>query len=221
MKKFYTHNGKSQQGPFDIDELKQQGITKSSMVWYEGLDNWVKAADVLELKKLFAVPPPFIKEAVPPPIDKASYIEQEVYSEKQKNKSSWGVGKVIGVSLTVCLVFFIGIIVLGNINVDTDSSFLKLTVNPPNPVVVSENAGDDPSSNIFNYRAGVDATILNQGGVGSVLVTCTLHQGSKQFERSQELYMSENQTQKVHFTFDEAVLLGDDMTYKLVAKGIE
>ena len=36
-------------GPMTFDELKEIGITPSTLVWKEGLENWVPAKDVEEL----------------------------------------------------------------------------------------------------------------------------------------------------------------------------
>jgi membrane protease subunit (stomatin/prohibitin family) len=52
-----------QTGPFDAEGLKQQikagRLTRESLVWKEGMAEWVSAADVPEVTKLFgAVPPP-------------------------------------------------------------------------------------------------------------------------------------------------------------------
>lgn len=71
MKKFYLHDGINQKGPFDIEELKSQGILKESPIWYEGLQNWTTADKVTDLNDLFksTTPPPFAaKPATSPPI---------------------------------------------------------------------------------------------------------------------------------------------------------
>ena len=55
-------NGK-QAGPFCLDELKQMlaknEFSKETLVWKQGMDNWIKAGEVGELKDIFgSVPPP-------------------------------------------------------------------------------------------------------------------------------------------------------------------
>jgi uncharacterized membrane protein YhaH (DUF805 family) len=60
MKKYYYSNGKDRHGPVTLEELKSLAdLTPETLVWYQGLDTWVRAADVSELSDVFmAVPPP-------------------------------------------------------------------------------------------------------------------------------------------------------------------
>ena len=44
MKKYFLHTGTENSGPFDLDELKAKSITKTTPVWFEGMENW-KYAD--------------------------------------------------------------------------------------------------------------------------------------------------------------------------------
>ena len=60
---FYVAIGQNQAGPFDMGALQQQvasgNLTRASLVWRNGMAQWVKASDVAELAPLFAnVPPP-------------------------------------------------------------------------------------------------------------------------------------------------------------------
>ncbi len=67
---FYSENNQ-QVGPVSMDELKTKNITRDTMVWKEGMENWQKAGEVNELSGIFAaVPPPLPKQEapVPPPI---------------------------------------------------------------------------------------------------------------------------------------------------------
>ncbi len=68
MKKYFLHNGKEQHGPYSLDELKQQGLTAKTMVWFDGISNWTEAQFIPELKE-FAT-------ATPPPFEKANPINQ-------------------------------------------------------------------------------------------------------------------------------------------------
>src|ERR1044072_2104458 len=58
MKKFYVHDGDQKEGPFDVTELKQKNITKTTPVWYEGLTEWTEAGKIDELNTLFTIEPP-------------------------------------------------------------------------------------------------------------------------------------------------------------------
>lgn len=70
MKKYYLHNGTESSGPFSFDELRAMNITKTTPVWFEGMEKWKYAKDVEELYELVAVtPPPFQVEekSIPQP----------------------------------------------------------------------------------------------------------------------------------------------------------
>ena len=49
-----------QVGPLSLDELKQQGITRETPVWREGMPNWVQAKDIPELHECITPPKPQI-----------------------------------------------------------------------------------------------------------------------------------------------------------------
>jgi preprotein translocase subunit SecG len=68
MKKYFLHNGTESSGPFSFDELRALKITKTTPVWFEGMEKWKYAGDVEELHELVAVtPPPFqVEEVIAP-----------------------------------------------------------------------------------------------------------------------------------------------------------
>jgi membrane protease subunit (stomatin/prohibitin family) len=60
---FFIGTGGQQAGPFDLDTLatkvRQGVLTRSTLVWKQGMPAWIQAASVPELQPLFAaVPPP-------------------------------------------------------------------------------------------------------------------------------------------------------------------
>jgi len=60
---FHVAVGQSQSGPFELGALQGQAasgqLTRNTLVWKNGMAQWVKAGDVPELASLFAnVPPP-------------------------------------------------------------------------------------------------------------------------------------------------------------------
>jgi hypothetical protein len=112
MKKYHYSEGDNQFGPLTIEELKDKKITKDTMVWYEGLDNWVKAGDVDELKERFkSTPPPLSStKQTPPPIN----VKTEKKSnptvtnvKPKKNKTGLAVGLIGGVIAIALIVFFV------------------------------------------------------------------------------------------------------------------
>lgn len=102
MEEYYFSDGENQFGPFTLDELKNQKITKDSLIWYEGLDNWIKANEIENLKTLFkATPPPLQKiqtpkveiPVIPPPIKSLNdtfkskpFVEKEIREEVKASK---------------------------------------------------------------------------------------------------------------------------------------
>jgi hypothetical protein len=78
MKKYYYHDGTSQQGPFDIEELKSKSLSKETLIWFEGLQEWLKAETIEELKELFIVkmPPPL--NVSPPKLQVETKTEQKI-----------------------------------------------------------------------------------------------------------------------------------------------
>jgi hypothetical protein len=109
MKNFFYSDGTNSLGPFTVDELKGKGITRETMVWYEGMGDWKKAGEVPELYQLYntVAPPP-----VPP-----TYISSpqgSAYSQNQGTKpalpKNWLVESIL-VTLFCCLPFgIVGIV---------------------------------------------------------------------------------------------------------------
>lgn len=59
MKLFFIEEKGEQKGPFTISELKEKKVLDSTLVWTEGLEQWVSAKNIDELKPiLIASPPP-------------------------------------------------------------------------------------------------------------------------------------------------------------------
>lgn len=59
MKKYFYSNGQEKTGPVSHDELKQaQGISKETLIWFEGLDDWTPAMELEEIKSILGLQPP-------------------------------------------------------------------------------------------------------------------------------------------------------------------
>lgn len=71
---YYEQNGKPI-GPVSLEELEKK-VFWSTLVWREGLDDWVKAKDLPELKGFFTVPPP---------LQKSTKKQWKYFVEKNKN----------------------------------------------------------------------------------------------------------------------------------------
>ncbi len=105
MQKFFIHFQGQQLGPFSLEELKQKGITRNTMVWFDGLSEWKEAKDVYELSDLFRnQPPPFEKNTT----HSNSTSESTTNKEIQGNKgSSWFIW-----SLVIICVIIVGLLIL-------------------------------------------------------------------------------------------------------------
>lgn len=62
MKTYYYTDGNCQYGPFSFDELKEKNIHPTSMIWFEGLENWTPAIHIKELREFFPDVPPPVKK---------------------------------------------------------------------------------------------------------------------------------------------------------------
>lgn len=62
MSQFYYTDGKERFGPFSLEQLRERSITGETLVWKEGLPDWVPARNLSELVSLFpessTMPPP-------------------------------------------------------------------------------------------------------------------------------------------------------------------
>jgi len=53
MKEYYFSDGDEKFGPFSLEQLKKQNISRESLVWCEGMVDWVPASELKELSLLF------------------------------------------------------------------------------------------------------------------------------------------------------------------------
>jgi len=58
MKKYFYSDGKEKQGPFSFEELKNENIKKSTLIWFEGLEDWKPAEEIKELEEILQLTPP-------------------------------------------------------------------------------------------------------------------------------------------------------------------
>ena len=88
MDKFYIGINGVQKGPFSKDELKAQGLKPSTLVWTDGMENWLQAIEVEKLKGLFQGTPPPIpnqnKPPIPVEIEKPIRVKAEISKKKGK-----------------------------------------------------------------------------------------------------------------------------------------
>lgn len=82
MKKYFYSKGKEKSGPFSFEELKNEGISKDTLIWFEGLDDWKYAREIKEFEEILELTPP------PIPSDnlKSKTPENESYQVIEENK---------------------------------------------------------------------------------------------------------------------------------------
>ena len=71
---FYIDSEGKQRGPLTLDELRIERIKKENLVWTQGMPEWKRAYEVMELKPLFEVSATSIHNqhsTTPPPYEQA------------------------------------------------------------------------------------------------------------------------------------------------------
>jgi peptidoglycan hydrolase CwlO-like protein len=59
MRTYYIQDGKDISGPFGLEELIAKKITKKTLIWFQGRDEWSYAETIDELQNIFVeLPPP-------------------------------------------------------------------------------------------------------------------------------------------------------------------
>lgn len=62
---YYILTNGEKQGPFSLEQLREQMITRETMVWRAGLEEWMPACKVYELADLLRELPPDIPQEQP------------------------------------------------------------------------------------------------------------------------------------------------------------
>ncbi len=97
--KYYMHIGGQQVGPYEENELPSHGLTASTMVWCEGMPDWVAASQVPELSHL--LPP---SQQPPSYQPQPSYGPQQPYGAQPPMPDTYMVWAVL-VTVFCCLPF--------------------------------------------------------------------------------------------------------------------
>jgi len=101
MKKYFYSEGKEKHGPLSLEELKQENISKETLIWFEGLDDWKPAEELDEMKPILELqPPPILIE------EKNESSEPEGKRVKPTEYNSEQLGKYKGVGGWLLLLCF-------------------------------------------------------------------------------------------------------------------
>ncbi|WP_366183896.1 DUF4339 domain-containing protein [Flavobacterium ovatum] len=115
MRKYFIHNGQSEVGPFDFEQLKTMQLKNATPIWYEGLQNWTTANNIEELKSILNsnVSPPKFENFTqhnlnvhPPLFSKPVYENNQNYAPKKKKTL-----RNILIGFGVLTVLFFGLII--------------------------------------------------------------------------------------------------------------
>lgn len=87
MKQYYIYRNNENHGPFNLEELKTQQISKGTMVWFEGLEDWVKAGQTEDLQSLFILAPPPVN-SITSQVQSIDKNQSEIKEVEPLNKSS-------------------------------------------------------------------------------------------------------------------------------------
>ena len=110
MQKYHYSDGDNHFGPFSIEELKDVKISKETMIWFEGLDNWIAAGEIEDLKDLFkSIPPPLNINKQPPSHvnvtkkNRSNISNSEIPQKKYKNKIVIGILSLIAIIIITAM----------------------------------------------------------------------------------------------------------------------
>lgn len=104
---YYLHDGQDQYGPFTLDELRSQSLLKpDTLVWCEGMTEWLKASHIEELKAVLkSVPPPLVK---PPAITIPGAKASPAPLMLQPASSGFAAWKAIAIIVVVLVLAYAG-----------------------------------------------------------------------------------------------------------------
>ena len=85
--KYYIANNGQQIGPFEVQDLLANGLNQSSLVWCEGMTNWLPATQVPEVAQLFNQVPPVVPPAQPHGYQQQQY--QQGYQQQQQYQQGY------------------------------------------------------------------------------------------------------------------------------------
>ena len=104
LKYYYIVENGQQSGPFTVEDLQSKMLKKNTLVWTDGLTNWVSAESMDELKDLLIVEPPPVNPIPSPPNVPQSQntLPQQAFSFDKYFRSDSG-GILIGI---FCVILF-------------------------------------------------------------------------------------------------------------------
>ena len=141
MQYYAVING-MQAGPFEETALKANGVTASTYVWCEGMDNWVAAGSVPALAPLSAAatPPPVPPHVTPQPQVQANpvtYADDTKAKKRVNSTAIWSSIVSLTLSMIAILVFF-GVVSYTNSRTGYYDFYLEMYMYRPESECVPE-----------------------------------------------------------------------------------
>lgn len=125
MKHYYYAKQDVQFGPFTIEELKDKKLKKSTLVWTEGMTDWMTAESIDELNHiLIAEPPPLPKRKSEPKKERVVELKQRsIFKTNSKFDPSYS--KEIGATVIGVLLLALPIVLkeIGFLTFDNTEDF--------------------------------------------------------------------------------------------------
>lgn len=113
MRQYFYTDGINKFGPFLKEELYNQKVSRSTKIWYYGLDNWKEISSITELEDLILSIPPEIKQNTKAIINSADNNKSgdlKLNTLQKKNKKWFNNKLIIGIILIVffsILIFYL------------------------------------------------------------------------------------------------------------------
>jgi uncharacterized membrane protein YhaH (DUF805 family) len=131
MKKYFYSNDNQKNGPYSFEELKNKNIKKETLIWFQGLDDWTNAENVLEIKEILELSPPLIipnKLDINTESESSDFKTEDEETDEQNIQPSnspkpnmfrevfWFKGRIrrleYGLSIIIYFIFFFIVVVL-------------------------------------------------------------------------------------------------------------
>jgi hypothetical protein len=88
--KYFIHDGKIQNGPYAIEELKLMKLDSSAYVWHDKLSEWTSIGSIPELKDTLISKPPVFSKTQPPNFKQSNpYNNPLLQKAEAKNTSDY------------------------------------------------------------------------------------------------------------------------------------
>lgn len=107
MKKYFYSEGTIKHGPYTLSELKDKGISKTTLIWYDGLEQWTAAGELEELAELLATTPPPVPEGIAEPQTAATPKRPQRVPEEERPRprpKNWLVESILA-TVFCCMPF--------------------------------------------------------------------------------------------------------------------